>query len=87
MIALESLCLGIPVVSAYPTVGELFGDECCGIITENDDASLECGIQKMLTDEDLYLSACESARRRSAAFTARGMIAQVESVFDEVLNS
>ena len=87
VIALESLCLGIPVVSAYPTVGELFGDECCGIITENDDASLECGIQKMLTDEDLYLSACESARRRSAAFTARGMIAQVESVFDEVLNS
>ena len=77
--------MGIPVVSAFPTVGELFGAECCGIITENDDASLEEGVRKMLTDADFYLQAKRGAEARSSAFRAEVMIKQVEQIYDAVM--
>ena len=85
VIGMESLCLGIPIVSAYPSVGELFGDECCGIITENDDASLEAGIRKMLTDSVFYERAKQGAQKRSSAFSAEAMIKQVEQIYDAVM--
>lgn len=85
VIAMESLCLGIPIVSAYPSVGELFGNECCGIITENDDDSLEEGIRKMLSDPEFYRRAKAGAEKRSAAFSADNMIKQVEQIFDTVM--
>lgn len=85
VIAMEALCLGVPMVSAYPSVGELFGDECCGIITENDDASLEEGIRKMLTDAEFYKQAKLGAENRSSAFRAETMIKQVEQIYDAVM--
>ena len=32
---MEALSLGIPMVSTAPSIADTFGDECCGIITEN----------------------------------------------------
>lgn len=85
VIAMEALCLGVPIVSAYPSVGELFGEECCGMITENDDDSLEAGLRKMLTDGVFYNKALEGAKARSAAFSAKAMVTEVERIVDSVM--
>ena len=80
VIAMEALCLGVPMVAAVPSVGEAFGEETCGLITENDNASLMAGIRKMLTDEEFYAKAKEGAMRRSSFFDGRRMAAEVEDM-------
>lgn len=81
VIAMEALCLGVPLVAAVPAVGEAFGGETCGLITENDNASLLEGIRKMLTEEDFYRTMKEGAVRRSAFFDGKRMVGEVEDMF------
>lgn len=81
VIAMEALCLGIPVVASVPSVGEIFGDENCGLITENDNRSLMEGIRNMLTDEGLYREIKAGAERRSAFFDGKRMVSEVEDMF------
>ncbi len=78
VIAMEALCLGIPIVSSAPSVGEAFGDESCGLITEPDDASLESGIRRMLTEREFYEQAKAGAEKRSAFFNGRRMVREIE---------
>lgn len=80
VISMEALCLGIPMVSAVPSIGETFGEEMCGIVTENDNRSLEEGIRKMLTDEAFYARAKEGAVRRSSFFDGKRMVREVEDM-------
>lgn len=86
LIGMEALVLGVPVVSAVPTIGELFGDELCGIVTDNDDDSLESGIRKMLTDREFYQETKEAAKRRSKFFDGRRMVKEIEEEFIKLLN-
>ncbi len=86
VISMESLLLGKPIVSSFSTVGELFGEEECGIITETGVKSLEEGIYKMLSDKAFYEKCVEGAKRRSSVFNADQMIQHIEQIFDEVLN-
>lgn len=81
LVAMEAILLGIPVVASVPTVGEIFGDEICGLITENDDASLEAGIRRMLEDQDFYQQAKQAAERRSTFFDGKRMVKEVEEEF------
>lgn len=81
VIAMEGLCLGVPIVAAVPAVGEIFGDEICGMITENDNASLRAGIEKMLTDENFYGQCKAGAEARSAYFSGRRMAREIEDMF------
>lgn len=81
VIAMEALCLGTPIVASVPSVGEAFGGEICGVITENDTYSLEEGIRRMLTDEAFYAETKRNAERRSKAFDGRHMVAEVEDMF------
>lgn len=81
VIAMECLCLGTPIVAAVPSVGEVFGEEPCGLITENDTVSLEEGIFRMLTDEALYAKTKAAAERRSAFFDGKRMVGEVEEMF------
>lgn len=85
VISMEALCLGVPIVSAVPSVGEIFGEETCGIITENDNASLEAGIRKMLTDEAFYAKAKAGAEKRSAYFDGKRMVQEIEEMFLELV--
>ena len=80
VISMEALCLGIPMVSAVPSIGETFGEEMCGIITENDNRSLEAGIRKMLTEEAFYAEAKAGAERRSRFFDGARMVREVEDM-------
>lgn len=87
VIAMEALCLGIPIVSSAPSVGEAFGDEPCGLITDSDDESLEAGIRKMLTDTEFYKKAKSAALRRSAFFDGRRMVRVIEEEFISLVES
>lgn len=85
VIAMEALTLGIPIVAPIPSIGEVFGGETCGIITENDNSSLENGIKKMLTDEAFYNQAKAGAERRSAFFDGKRMVKEIEDLFLELV--
>lgn len=84
VIAMEALCLGVPIVAPVPSVGETFGDEVCGLITDNDNASLEAGIRRMLTDEAFYAQAKAGAEKRCAFFNGRRMVKEIEELFLEL---
>lgn len=81
VVSMESVILGIPVVSSVAVVKELFGEEVCGILTENDDASLEDGMRKMLSDQEFYRRAKEGTVRRSKALNGKITVKAVENEF------
>lgn len=85
VIAMEALVLGVPIVSAVPSIGEVFADACCGILTENDDDSLESGICQMLADDALYARAKAGAQSRSTFFNGQRMVKEIESMFLELM--
>lgn len=85
VISMEALSLGVPMVSAVPSIAESFGDQMCGLITENDNDSLMEGIRKMLTDDALYAQAKAGAQRRSAFFDGKRMVREVEEMFLEMM--
>lgn len=82
---MEALALGVPIVSALPSIGEAFGAEQCGVITENDDDSLEVGIGKMLADSVYYQGAKIAAQKRSAFFDGRKMVKTHEDIFLDLM--
>lgn len=81
VIAMEALCLGVPVVAPIPSVAEAFGEESCGLITENNMESLEAGVRKMLTDDGFYAQCREAAQRRSTFFDGERMVREIEEMF------
>ncbi len=83
----EALALGIPVVSSFPSVGELFGDETCGILSDVDDDSLMCAIEKMLTDDVFYKKCKAGAEKRSEYFDPKNSVKEIERMFDELLEN
>lgn len=85
VIAMEALCLGVPLVSAVPSVQEIFGDEACGLITDNDNQSLLEGIRKMLTDEEFYQKIKNGAQHRSQYFDGQRMVREVEQIFLDMM--
>ena len=87
VISMEALCLGIPIVSAVPSIGEVFGEEMCGIVTENDNRSLEAGIRRMLTDEVFYEQAKAGAVRRSSFFDGKRMVKEIEDMFLQLVEA
>lgn len=85
MTAMEAICLGVPVVSTCPSVGDILGDEPCGIITENTDNALYQGMKKM-SDESFYHQAKQAAERRSLFFDGRKMAERVEKMYLDILS-
>lgn len=86
VIAMEALSLGVPIVATIPSVAETFGDENCGLITENSTPALEAGIRRMLTDEAFYAAAKAGAERRSNFFDGKRMVKEIEELFLELVN-
>ena len=84
VIAMEALCLGVPMVTPIDSVGEVFGGETCGLITENTNPALEDAIARMLTDEVFYRQTVQGAKNRSAYFDGTRMIQEVEAMFEEL---
>ena len=82
VVCMESLLLGRPVVSSFPAVAELFGEEQCGLITDINLESLEEGIYKMLSDKTFYEKCVAGANKQSVYFESRRMIEKVEEILD-----
>ena len=87
VIAMEALCLGIPVVSTVPSVGEAFGEEDCGLITDNSVTALEEGIRKMLTDDTFYAKLKAGAENRSVFFDGKRMVKEIEDMFESLMET
>ena len=85
VIAMEALSLGIPVVAPIPSVAEAFGEDFCGLITDNTVEALEEGIRKMLTDADVFQRAKAGAQKRSAHFDGKRMVQEVQDMFLELV--
>lgn len=85
VVAMEALCLGIPVVAAVPSVREIFGEEDCGVVTENDNESLRAGMWRMLAEEDFYARRKAAAERRGSYFSGRRMARELEDMFLQLM--
>jgi glycosyltransferase involved in cell wall biosynthesis len=85
VISMEALSLGVPIVSSAPSIGEVFGEENCGIITGGDDDSLFEGMYTMLTDCSYYAAAKQGAESRSMFFDGERMVKEVENAFLELV--
>ena len=59
----------------------------CGIVTENDNRSLEAGIRRMLTDEVFYEQAKAGAVRRSSFFDGKRMVKEIEDMFLQLVEA
>lgn len=81
VVCMEALCLGVPIVSSYPSVEELFGEEKCGIVTDNSEDGLFDGCRRLLSDENEYRLVKEAAKRRAVDFSGKKMVADVEKMF------
>ena len=86
VISMEALSLGVPVVSTIPSIGEVFGGETCGIVSQNDNSSLEKAIFRMLTDEAFYTEAKAGAEKRSSFFDGKRMVQEIEDLFLDLMN-
>ena len=86
VIAMEALCLGVPIVTPIPAVAEIFGQENCGLITENNNASLEAGIKRILVDEEFYQQVKAGAIERSSFFDGKRMVTEVEDMFVKLVS-
>jgi len=84
VISMEALSLGVPVVATIPSIGEVFGDETCGIVSDNDNAALEEAIRRMLTDDAFYAKTKAGAQNRSAFFDGKRMVREIENLFLEL---
>jgi len=86
VVAMEALCLGVPVVSTAPSVRELFGGEDCGLIVENSSGGIRQGIRRMLTDQALCAACRSGAAARSRCFEGRAMTQPLEDMFLSLLH-
>ena len=80
--SIESLVLGKTVVSCCSVVEEIFGGYECGLITENDQAALENGMERMLTDTELYKRCVDGAAERGKQLGLERAVQQLENVLE-----
>lgn len=80
-VATEALVLGKPIVTTNCSgMKELFGENECGIITENNIESLYEGLRAVLDDEDLFNHFKEEAIKRSKFFSLENGLKEMEGV-------
>lgn len=82
----EALIVGTPVITTRCSgMEELLGQNNeYGIITENDEAALEAGIEKLLSDKRLLEYYAERAQERGKKFETAYTVQAVEEMIDEL---
>lgn len=82
----EALVLGLPVITTKCSgMEEIFGDESCGIICENNEDELLASLKKVLDCPALLLRYKQGALNRSEAFDIDNQIKMIEKIFDNLL--
>lgn len=82
IVSQEALVLGKPVVSCCAVTAEVFGGCDCGILTENDQASLEAGLEKMLCDPALRHACAGQAALRGQELGLEQAAAAAEKLLE-----
>lgn len=82
----ESLIVGTPVVTTLCSgMKEMLGDNNeYGIVTENDENSLYCGIKKILTDKGLLEYYAKQAKERGKFFDTKTTTKAVEEMLESL---
>lgn len=80
-VSLESLVLGVPVVSCCAVTAEIFGDYKCGIVTKPEQALFEEGLEKMLTDPKFRDECAQQATARGEELGLKQAVSGVEKMF------
>jgi len=79
----EGVVLGLPVVSTdCAGVRELFGNENCGIITENNEDGLYRGLFDVMRQPELLRVYHVASLKRGEFFSLRNVITEIESRID-----
>ncbi len=82
----EGMILGKPVVTTDCTgMRELLGDSEYGLIVENSEQALLCGMHRMLSEPELRLSYANNAEERGKDFSARQLTEKTEHFFLNML--
>ena len=82
--ATEALVLGIPVVTTDCSgMKELFGEEACGVIVDNDENALFRGLESVLDDPVLLDRMATSAKRRGAHFSLERLMPPIEALLEQ----
>ena len=84
--SMESILLGIPVLSIYPTITELMGSEQCGMVVSSEEDFIYW-MKKMCTDDELYAKMKQAAEKRSSSFTSKVLTDIVTNEYLDVLTS
>ncbi|MBQ3427192.1 MAG: glycosyltransferase [Clostridia bacterium] len=84
----EALILGVPVVTTRCSgMTEMLGENNeYGIITKNNEDSLQKGIEYILSDKELLKSYAQKAAIRGERFKASETVKAVEKMMDEVMS-
>lgn len=79
----EGIVLGVPIVSTdCAGVRELFGDEECGIITENTEAALYKALKSVIESPEALKVFREAVVRRGQGFSLEKSMIELEKIFD-----
>ena len=82
----EGLILGKPIVTTECSgMRELLGDSKYGLITDNSEAALSEGLQRLLTDASLRETIARQAAARGADFSASVLTQKTEAYFYHIL--
>ena len=86
LVSMESLSLGVPVVSIFPTVAEIIGNEPCGIVVDNERDFYQA-MERLLNDKVYYEKIKSAAIKRSHDFSGNVMIKKVEQEYISLLDN
>ncbi|MCH4039958.1 MAG: glycosyltransferase [Lachnospiraceae bacterium] len=79
----EGIILGLPVVSTdCAGIREIFGPDCCGIITENNSSALYNALKKVLDHPDQLNGYREAALKRGKSFSLNHIMQNIENLLD-----
>lgn len=81
----EAVILGVPVVTTECSgMREIFGDEECGIICDNDDEALFKAMKKVLDEPELLKKFKAAEKRRAEKFNINSRIKAVEDFIENI---
>ena len=82
--ATEALVLGVPVVTTQCSgMKELLGEEDCGLIVDNDEDALYCGLKSILDNPGRLEKMKLAAKNRGSLFTLETLMPPIESLLEQ----
>ncbi len=88
LVLLEALAAGVPIVSTELGTGTSYvnsNGESGLVVPPRDPSALAEALNRLIEDQALHARLAEGARRRAALFEAERMLAQIETLYREVL--